>query len=226
MVTNPEILKEQYQLRFSKLEAYRNNIWKILCCKYFSQYILSNARVLDLGSGWGEFINNIDCAEKFAMDLNPSAKEHLPDTTHFLNQDCSQSWQIPSETLDVVFTSNFLEHLPNKDLAENTISEAFRCLKDGGLILCMGPNIKYLPGQYWDFWDHYTPITDLSLSELLKLKGFGIQSCLPRFLPYSMSTGRTPPLFLVKLYLKLPILWPFLGKQFFVVGKKVKKVEL
>jgi hypothetical protein len=48
---------------------------------------------------------------------------------------------------------------------------------------------------------------------------------IPRFLPYSMSTGRTPPSFFVKLYLKLPILWPLFGKQFLVIGKKKQRIE-
>jgi hypothetical protein len=83
-----------------------------------------------------------------------------------------------------------------------------------------------VPGAYWDFWDHFIPITELSLSEVLKMKGFSIQSSIPRFLPYSMSNGRTPPLLLVKLYLKLPPLWPLFGKQFLVVGRKKKGIAL
>jgi SAM-dependent methyltransferase len=98
----------------------------------------------------------------------------------------------------VVFTSNFLEHLPDKDHVAATIAEAFRCLKPGGQIICLGPNIKCVHGAYWDFWDHFVPLTDLALSELLRLSHFDITLSLPRFLPYSMSTGWTPPLALVR----------------------------
>jgi SAM-dependent methyltransferase len=178
-----------------------------------------------LGSGWGEFINNVTAARKYAMDLNSDARSRLSGETHFLHQDCSQEWQIQPASLDVVFTSNFLEHLPDKGSVERTISEAYRCLKNDGLLICLGPNIKYIPGVYWDFWDHFIPLTELSLSELLKLKGFSIQLIVPRFLPYSMSTERTPPVFLVKFYLKLSALWPLFGKQFLVVGKKGQRVE-
>ena len=41
-------------------------------------------------------------------------------------------------TLDVVFTSNFLEHLPDKASVERTVAEAQRCLKNGGLLICLG----------------------------------------------------------------------------------------
>lgn len=215
-----ETLQEEYRLRFTQTRQYRNAVWKSLCDVYFSRFIHKDAHVLDLGSGWGEFINNIMAAHKYAMDLNPDAKGHLSAGVRFLHQDCTRPWNLAAETLDTIFTSNFIEHLPDKAHVERTVSEAFRCLKPHGLFILMGPNIKCVPGAYWDFWDHLIPITELSLSELLKIKGFEIQSCISRFLPYSMSTGSTPPLFLVKWYLKLPKIWPLFGKQFLVIGRK------
>jgi len=225
MGNKTETLRDAYWMRFARSEQYRNDVWKILCTEYFNMFVSPNAHVLDLGSGWGEFINNIEAAKKYAMDLNPDAGQRLSGDTYFLHQDCSQEWRIQQDSLDVVFTSNFLEHLPDKEHVERTIAEAYRCLKYDGLIICLGPNIKYIPGAYWDFWDHFVPLTELSLSEVLKLKGFSIQLSKPRFLPYSMSKGRTPPLRLVKLYMKLPILWPLFGKQFLVVGRKRKSIE-
>ena len=176
--------------------------------------------MLDLGAGWGEFINHIAAGKKFAMDLNPESKIHLHEDIVFMNQDCSTQWQIEDNSLDIVFTSNFLEHLPSKKSIENTMDEANRCLVDNGTIICLGPNITYLPGTYWDFWDHFVPISHVSLSELLKMKGFEIEKCTPRFLPYSMSTGKTPPLILVKIFLSFPFLWPIVGKQYLIIGKK------
>lgn len=220
MDTQPHNLKQEYELRFREIKEYRDAVWGILCSDFFSRYIDPNAKVLDLGAGWGEFINNITATHKFAMDLNPETGELLSDGITFLHQDCSRKWDIESDELDVIFTSNFLEHLPDKPSLERTISEAYRCLRPKGLLICVGPNIKYVPGAYWDFWDHYVPLTEMSLSELLRLNGFRIDLPLGRFLPYSMSSGRTPPLFLVKLYLKMPFIWPLFGKQFLVIGRK------
>lgn len=220
MDTRPNSLRREYAFRFGGIEEYRNAVWRILCSDFFSKYVAPNARVLDLGAGWGEFINNITAADKLAMDLNPDTGERISEWVTFLHQDCSRKWEIESETLDVIFTSNFLEHLPDKSSLERTISEARRCLKPNGLLICVGPNIKYVPGAYWDFWDHYVPLTEMSLSELIKMSGFSIELCIGRFLPYSMSAGRTPPLLLVKLYLKMPFVWPLFGKQFLVIGRK------
>ena len=224
MVAESQDLIGQYEIRFAEIQEYRNAVWRILCSSYFSRYVAENSTVLDLGAGWGEFINNIKADHKFAMDLNPATGIRLSKDITFLQQDCSQTWQIDANSLDVIFTSNFLEHLPNKERVEQTISQAHRCLRAGGLMICLGPNIKYVPGAYWDFWDHYIPLTELSVSEILKMKGFSVDQCISRFLPYSMSRGSTPPLYTVNLYLKMTFVWPLFGKQFLVVGRK--KAEL
>jgi len=220
MKEQSEKLRQQYQLRFEKMDEYRGQVWKILCKDFFSRFIPADASVLDLGAGWGEFVNNIEASTKYAMDLNPATGDRLSRGITFILQDCSDVWPFASGSLDVVFTSNFLEHLPDKACVERTIDEASRCLKSGGLLISMGPNIKHVPGDYWDFWDHNLPFTDLSVSELMKLKGFEIDTCISRFLPFSMSTGSTPPLSLLKIYLRTPLLWRFFGKQFLVVGRK------
>ena len=217
-----EVLRRQYAARFAGTAEYRKKVWRVLCTDFFSRYVPETSRVLDLGAGWGEFINAIPAAEKFAMDLNPATRDNLDNGVKCINQDCSQEWPLEPDSLDVVFTSNFLEHLQDKASIERSIAEANRCLVDGGLLICMGPNIKAAPGSYWDFWDHQIPLTELSCAELLEMQGFKIETCLPRFLPYSMSAGTTPPLLLLRLYLRIPLLWPIFGKQFLVIGSKCK----
>lgn len=215
-----EHLESIYSQRFAELKEYRNDVWRIICSDFLSQYVQKDSIVLDLGAGWGEFINNIIASKKIAMDLNPATESCVLPGVSFLHQDCSKEWKIESESVDVVFTSNFFEHLPNKSSIDRTVAEAYRCLKNGGKIICLGPNIKYIQGAYWDFWDHNIPLTDLSCTELLTIHGFSVIRSIPRFLPYSMSTGNNPPLFLVELYLRIPMLWRFFGKQFLVVGQK------
>lgn len=120
------------------------------------------AVVLDLGCGYGEFTNNSRAGKEFAMNLNPDAKQHLNAGVELFLQDCSQAWPLADGSLDVVFTSNFFEHLPDKSSFTRTLQQAFRCLK-GGRLIAIGPNIKYLPGAYWDLFDHHTILTEASL---------------------------------------------------------------
>jgi len=189
------------------------------CAEISFLNILSQLTQLDLGCGWGEFINTIDAKKKFAMDLNPEAADHLDSSVTFLQQDCSANWGLESNSLDVVFSSNFLEHLPSKAHLRETFKQIQRCLKPGGKVICLGPNIRFLRGRYWDFFDHYVALSELSLKELMEISGFKCEECVPRFLPYTMS-DRQPPLLFLKLYLKMPLAWPLFGKQFLVVGKK------
>src|SRR6185437_280111 len=177
-------LQKIYSARFSGQQAYRTRVWQILTRSFFSSWIRPTDTVLDLGCGYGEFSNNIVAGKKFAMDLNPSAESFLSSDVELLQQDCSQPWPIPDQTLDVVFTSNFLEHLREKPALEATVGEAFRCLKSGGTFIALGPNIKFLADKYWDFFDHYIALTELSLAEALTMIGFQVEEKIPKFLPY------------------------------------------
>lgn len=213
-------LQAEYQSRFEGADLYRDQVWKMLCDGFFSRYIPGDSVLLDLGAGWGEFSRNIRAARKYAMDLNPDCGERVAGFSTFLQQDCATRWPFDDGALDVVFTSNFLEHLPGKELVDRTLQEAYRCLRPGGRIICLGPNIKFVPGAYWDFWDHFVPLTEASMAEALALKGFAIRHKIDRFLPYTMSGGRNPPIAAVRLYLKLRFAWRIFGKQFLVIADK------
>jgi len=209
-----------YENRFGASADYRDRVWKILCRDFFQRYVPEDARILDVGAGWGEFINNVVAGQRMAMDMNPAVAERLESDVAFIQQDCCEPWALESESLDVVFSSNFFEHLASKSALESTVSEACRCLKPGGTIMCLGPNIRYVGDRYWDFWDHHIPISDSSLAELLSLAGFTICEQIPRFLPFSMSTGFQPPPLLVALYLRFPVIWRIFGKQFLLVASR------
>lgn len=214
-----DALSEQYRRRFESKRDYRDGVWKALLRRRLQSLVGQDKIVLDLGCGWGEFIRNVEAKEKYAMDLNPDAATLIGNETQFLRQDCSDRWSLENDSLDVVFSSNFLEHLPDKDAIDATLVQAQRCLRPGGRLILLGPNIRYVGGAYWDYWDHHVPLTENSLVEILVLRGYDVVQTLPRFLPYTMSGGNEPPLFLVNVYLAMPLFWPLLGKQFLIVAE-------
>lgn len=213
-------LQQIYDRRFGQTAAYRNRVWQALTASFFNRWILSDATVLDLGCGYGEFINNIKACRKYAMDLNPSVRGYLTSEVQFIEQDCSAEWQLEDNVLDIVFTSNFYEHLPNKAAVKQVLKQTFRCLKPGGRLIAIGPNIKYLPGLYWDFFDHHTMLTENSLGEALEIEGFCLERVIARFLPYTLVNSPEYPLVFVKLYLAMPWLWWIKGRQFLVIAQK------
>ncbi len=102
----------------------------------------------------------------------------------------------------------------------DTFRETHRILKSGGKIIVLQPNIRFLPGEYWDFFDHHTPLTDRSLVEGLQLAGFTPNVVYPRFLPYTTKSRLPKATFFVRLYLRVPLAWRVLGKQALVVATK------
>ena len=213
------MLQRIYSARFAGKTAYRITIWGVLA-KYFSQWFPETGAVLDLGAGYCEFINHAKATVKYAMDLNPDIHKRAAPGVTVLQRDCATAWPIPDATLDVVFTSNFLEHLPTKQAVSTVLSNAYMCLKPGGRFIAMGPNIKYIPGAYWDFFDHYVELTELSLAEALSNSGYEIEKAVARFLPYTMSRRRQYPLWALRLYLAMPVVGSLFGKQFLVIGRK------
>jgi len=210
-----------YARRFEPNAEYRRAVWDVLVSGFFSRFIAPDFTVLDLGCGYGEFINAVQAQTRLAIDLNPAAAEKLASDIKFFHQDGSEPWTgIRDDSLDLVFTSNFLEHLPDKGAVSRAMREAHRCLKKGGRLIAMGPNVKHLGGLYWDFWDHQIPFTENSLSEGLRAEGFSIDVREGRFLPFTMSSGRRHPLALLRAYLALPFLWRLFGRQFLIVARK------
>ncbi len=216
----PAELRKLYELRFEKTLAYRKRVWATLIRHRFQGYIEPHDAVLDLGCGYGEFINQIRCGRKLAMDLNPDARKHLAPGIELIEQDCSTRWPLAEGALQAVFTSNFFEHLPSKAALKATLEEACRCLAPGGKLIAMGPNIKFLAGSYWDFWDHHLALSEASLSEGMASCGFEIAECIDRFLPFSMADERKYTDFVIATYLALPLAWQFFGKQFLIVAVK------
>jgi len=214
-------LSQLYQIRFSDRALVRKNeIWKVLCRDFFSRFLSPTDTVVDIGCGYGEFINNISAGRRVAVDLNSDTKLFLNPGVEFFQGEALTLDQANLPSADVVFTSNFLEHLPDKPTLDKFLTQVHGVLKPGGKYIIMGPNLRYLPGEYWDFYDHHLGLTHLSLSEALRLRGYNIDVCIDRFLPYTTQTKLPTHPALVRIYLKAPMAWRFMGKQFLIVATR------
>jgi len=215
-------LEKLYRHRFDEKDLPgKLAIWKVLCEDFFSKYINSQDTVVDIGAGYCEFINNIQCGRRIAIDLNPRLKEFALPEVEIRNESCTNLKSIADSFADIVFMSNFLEHLPNKQLVLDTLVEAKRILKNGGKIIILQPNIRFVPGAYWDFFDHHTPLTEKSLLEaIISIEMVPIK-VIAKFLPFTTKSILPQSPWLVRLYLKTPLAWKILGKQSLVIAKKV-----
>jgi ubiquinone/menaquinone biosynthesis C-methylase UbiE len=213
-------LKELYAFRFSADDRRKKDrIWRVLCEHYFQDLVAPGDTLLDLACGQGEFVRHIRCAHKIAVDLNPEVREILPPEIRFVEAWADDLGAIDSHSVDVVFVSNFFEHLESKTQMDAVLSEIRRVLRSGGRLINMQPNIRYEPGRYWDFYDHVLPLSHLSAAEGLSKHGFSIERLIPRFLPFTTKSALPQHPLLVRAYLAFPPLWRLMGGQFLVVAR-------
>ncbi|MDO8748958.1 MAG: class I SAM-dependent methyltransferase [Candidatus Omnitrophota bacterium] len=218
---NYNLLDILYKHRFNEKEIIqKNKIWKILCRYFLNKYITKNDIVLDAGTGFGEFINNICCKEKYAVDANEENAKFLAPGIKFFKSRHNNFSFLVNDSMDVIFMSNFSEHLLTKDDLLHMILEARRVLRPGGRLIILGPNIRYAYKEYWDFFDHHIPLSHRAIAEVLEALNFKITKLIPRFLPYTTKSNLPKSSFFVWFYLKFPFLWLLAGKQMFIVAVK------
>ena len=210
-----------YDLRFGERErSAKEAVWREIGRFLQRRYIPADAKVMDVATDAGYFIRNITAAERWATDLRDTS-DSMPEGVRFLQADGLALAEVaPTNYFDIVFMSNYLEHLDSAESVIEQLRVARHLLRVGGLLIVLQPNIKLVGQAYWDFIDHRVPLTEESLSEAAAFAGFEKRELIRRFLPYSVK-GRLPahPL-LVRAYLRFPLAWRLLGKQTLYVGSR------
>lgn len=206
-----------YKNRFQNLKE-RDEIWGILVKNFFQKYISKKDIVVDVGSGFGEFINNVSCSKKIAIDIDKNYKKFYKKNVFF--HSCpSTKLTLNNSSVTKIFISNLFEHMSRGDLVKS-VGEMRRILRPGGQVLVLQPNIRFLTKDYWRFFDHITPIDDRALEELFSTFGFVLKKRILKFLPYTTKSSFPKNKLFIKLYLRLPFLWPIFGKQSFLIFEK------
>jgi SAM-dependent methyltransferase len=211
-----------YATRFPEADRdAKDAIWRVLCPHFFQRYVNPDDVVLDLGAGFGEFLRHIRCGRRIAVDIERLTGRTLPPGTQEVFAPSHQlSAHIPADSVDVVFCSNFFEHLPDKATFLTTLKEIHTVLRPGGRLLALQPNIRYVGGAYWDPVDHHLPLTHVTLVEAAGSLGYEIVEVIPRFLPYTTRSAIPQSPWLVRLYLAVRPAWWFMGQQTWFVARK------
>jgi len=221
LVESDSGLQAIYRHRFNEADRRsKDRIWKVIVTDFLQRWIRPEDDVLDIGCGYGEFLNHVRCARRVGIDMNPDSATSLADGIEFHAGDVRDLSFLPDASIDLAFTSNLMEHLPSKGDVETMVREARRVLRPGGHFVALGPNLRFLTGEYWDFWDHYTPITDRSLVELLENLDLDVVDCRPKFLPYTTRSSLPKALWMIRAYLRFPPAWSILGKQFLIRARR------
>lgn len=217
-----ELSDAYFETRFG-FDPRRDLVWKEVCTYLQRRHMKEDSRIIDLGAGYCNFINNVRGAEKHALDIFSrmpefAAADVITHTRTATAMDCFED-----DSFDVAFASNLLEHLNREELFQ-VLYEVRRILKRGGKLILLQPNFKYCSKTYFDDYTHVQIFTDRGLFDLLEAFGFRVTDDHPRFLPVNMKSTlrlRLPFLpLIVRTYLRLPYR-PFAG-QMLMVGENWK----
>lgn len=212
------VLARLYANRFDAGErTAKSRMWSVLVDRFLQRYIPDDATVVDVAGGYGEFAAHVRAARKLVLDANPDARDHAAHGVEVRTADARnlEEQRDLVGAVDVVFVSNFFEHLESARDLLRVLAGCRALLKPGGSILVLQPNFRYCFREYYDFLDHSLPVTDRSMAEALRAAGFVVDELVPRFLPFT-TKGRPASPRLLAIYLKLPFLWRFFGAQMFV----------
>lgn len=198
----------------------RSIVWREICSWLNRRWISSNSRILELGSGYGDFIKSIAGTDKLAVEMDRGFApylEKIPGVKVLWIDAMEGLTQLPPSSRDIIFASNFFEHFCVED-ARMLLKEVFRVLSPDGRLIVLQPNYKFCANHYFDDWTHKTAFSHISFSDLLEVSGFRVERSYPKFLPFSFKT-RSPVFgWLVRLYLVSP--FKPRGAQFLMVAQK------
>jgi SAM-dependent methyltransferase len=174
-------------------------------------------RVLDPAMGRFEFINAVPAKERWGIDIVAHEGATCDSEVKTVFGDV-RDIDLPRDYFDGIFVSNLLEHFGTQEEIASFLDRMRDVCAPGGRIVVMGPNFRYCGRRYFDFADHTLALTHVAVDEHLYAAGFEVARVIPRFLPYSFSGALPASRRLTKAYLRLPLAWRVLGKQFLVVA--------
>jgi SAM-dependent methyltransferase len=201
-----------FETRFAP-DPRRQVLWRTLYRHFFSRLIPQESAVLELGAGYGHFINEVSARRRIALDMWSGFAEHLqPGIESHIGSVSDLSFLSPS-SVDFVFASNLFEHITQEDFSA-VLRQLRSALTEKGTLNIVQPNYYYCYREYFDDYTHRTIYTHTSITDFLEANGYDVIECVPRFLPLTIKS-RLPvsPLF-IRLYLSLP--WKPLGKQMYI----------
>jgi 2-polyprenyl-3-methyl-5-hydroxy-6-metoxy-1,4-benzoquinol methylase len=164
-----------------------------------------NRVILDVGSGWGHCLIPLKSAgynNLYAVDLDASSREQLErEGIKFYHLNIEKE-EIPFQdsTVDIVLSFHLIEHLHDPT---NLLKEAFRILKDDGLLIMATPDWRKQYKTFWSDHTHLHPYDKISIVRLLScfcfevlwLRSFGVLRGVGRlglwkFFNFLMFTGK------------------------------------
>lgn len=105
-----------HQTRFG-YDARREILWRSLYDFYFKRWIGKDDCVLELGAGYGHFINNVKARRRVALDVWAEMPSYVRDGVETRVGSVTDLSFLHDRTVDFAFASNLFEHITQDELA-------------------------------------------------------------------------------------------------------------
>jgi hypothetical protein len=208
-----------HQTRFN-YDARRETLWRSLVKFYFQRWIRKDDCVLELGTGYGHFINNVQARRRIALDLWPELPNFMQAGVEGHIGSVTDLSFLQDNSVDFAFASNLFEHISKDDLAL-VLHQLKAKLSSRGLLCLLQPNYRYAYREYFDDYTHIAVYSHISICDLLRACGYEVVVCQPRFMPLTVKSRVKVSALLIWLYLKLPL--KPLGKQMLIIARPAEK---
>ncbi len=187
--------------------SYRTGVWQEIV-RYIGSDILTTGNILDtcveLGAGYCDFINQFPALTKICYEQNKEMEKFALPDIDFRCQDAVYLSGLEDDSIDLLFASNFLEHLNDKE-HEILLPRIYDALKQNGKLVLIQPNYRLCSTTYFDDETHQSVFDDINIQSFLVKYGFEICKITPGLLPFSMKSRMPKWPILVRLYLNSPI---------------------
>lgn len=181
----------------------RDVLWRCLWQYHFRHLVGPEDCVLDLGSGYASFINQVAARRRIALDAWPGLVGHAAPGVEAVVADVTELGFLADGAVDFAFASNLFEHLPQTAFA--TVLDRLRPkLSPGGTLTILQPNWRHAFREYFDDYTHVTVYSDVSLCDFLVAHGYEVLDVRPRFLPLTIKSRLPVWPLLIRAYLMSP----------------------
>ncbi len=174
-----------------------------------------NQKLLELGCGRGEFLNEfVKCGlEVHGVDISDYSENFFSEL-NFKKVDMENE-KLPYQDnyFDFIYSKSFIEHFY---YPEKIFKEAYRVLKPGGIIITLTPEWQYIYKSFYEDFTHRVPFTKVSLKDIHSMNNFNsinVESFIQ--LPILFKKN-----FNSKIYLILSILTRILVPDYFRMRNK------
>jgi hypothetical protein len=210
---------EYFETRFAH-DPRREVLWRVLWRSVFRRWIAPDDCVLELGAGYGHFINQVAARRRVAVDIWAGFRDYLePGVEAHTGSVCDLSF-LRERSVDFAFASNLFEHITHEQFAA-VLAQLREKLSDRGTLNIVQPNYFYCYREYFDDYTHKTIYSHVSLPDFLTAHGFEVIDLRPRFLPLTIKSRLPVFAVLIRLYLLSP--WKVFGKQMLVRARPVRR---